>query len=38
VVIVDAVFTDINFFKVEYPDKKIEFILPILLTVPQVLG
>jgi hypothetical protein len=38
IVIVNCIYTDLSFFIEELPNTRIEFVIPMLLNVPQVLG
>jgi len=38
IILINAIFTDINFFATYFPNYNVEFMLPLMLTVPQVVG
>ncbi len=38
IILVNAVFTDLDFFVVYLPNRNVVFLIPLILNVPQVIG
>lgn len=38
IIMVNSVFTDLNFFNTNMPNANLDFLIPIMLNVPQILG